>query len=112
MVGLPESEIPNFIESLPPALRVLRRSIDDLLEYFWDERFRNRACEQAFALSQAAKLQGMIRIFALSRALASVCFISQEEAVPIRHEVASKLRELMALLDDAAAGESFGEQAG
>ena len=110
MVGLPEdatsreSELPGFIECLPSALRVLRRSIDDLLEFYWDERFRNRACEQAFALSHGAKLQGLIRVFALSRAVASICFISQDEAMPVRKEVEAKLRELMALLDQAVGG--------
>src|SRR5438128_1633459 len=73
MVSLPEdatfreSELPGFIEHLPAALKVLRRSVEDLLEYFWDERYRNRACEQAYALSNASKVQGLVRIFALSR---------------------------------------------
>lgn len=117
MVGLPEdavsrdAQIPGFTESLPAALRVLRRSVDDLLEYFWDERFRNRACEQAFALSQAAKLEGRIRIFTLARALASLCFLSQEEAVPYRKEIAPKLRELLSALDEAA-GAGWDEEAG
>ena len=107
MVGMhenaktPDSQLPGFIEYLPAAARVLRRSIEDLLEYFWDERYRSRACEQAFALSQAAKLQGLIRIFTLSRALASLCFISQDEAIPVRHEITAKLREVMRLLEDA-----------
>ncbi len=118
MVGMhenankPESELPGFIEHLPAAARVLRRSIEDLLEYFWDERYRNRACEQAFALSQAAKLQGLIRIFALSRALASLCFIGQDEAIPVRHEIAPKLREVMRLLEDACNQSAAGGQVG
>jgi|SRR5436190_22332156 len=117
MVNLPEDAtsrdtgIPGFLEFLPAALRVLRRSLEDLLEYFWDERYRNRACEQAYALAHAAKLEGRIRLFTLARAIASICFISQEEAVPIRKEVAEKLRELMAMLEEAC-GESFEEQTG
>lgn len=102
MVSMPEDvELPTFLESLPAALRVLRRSVEDLLEHFWDERCRNRACEQAASLAQAAKLQGLVRVFALSRALASICVITREEALPIRAEVADKLRELLGLLDDA-----------
>jgi hypothetical protein len=97
----PESELPGFIEHLPAAARVLRRSSEDLLEFFWDERYRNRACEQAFALSQAAKLQGLIRIFTLSRALASLLFLSQDEALPLRHEMTLKVRELVRLLEKA-----------
>ena len=67
MVNLPEDAtsrdtgIPGFLEFLPAAVRVLRRSLEDLLEYFWDERYRNRACEQAYALAHAAKLEGRIR---------------------------------------------------
>ena len=117
MVNLPEGAtsraagIPGFDEFLPAALRVLRRSLDDLLEFFWDERYRNRACEQAYALAHAAKLEGRIRIFTLSRAIASICFISQDEAVPVRKEVAEKLRELMGLLEESC-GEVREEQAG
>ncbi len=110
MVSLPEG-IPGFVEHLPAALKVLRRSIEDLLEFFWDERYRNRACEQAYALSNAAKLEGRIRLFTLSRSIATICFISQDEAVPIRKEVAAKLRELMGMLEEAC-GESLREQTG
>ena len=117
MVSLPEdatsrgAELPGFAEHLPAALKVLRRSIDDLLEFFWDERYRNRACEQAYALSNACKLEGRIRLFTLSRSVATICFISQDEALPIRKDVAEKLRELMDLLEEAC-GESLEEQAG
>ena len=112
MVSNPENaELPGFVEHLPAALRVLRGSIEDLLEYFWDERYRNRACEQASALAQASKVQGLVRVFALSRALASICFITRDEALPIRSEVSEKLRELMGLLDDASA-ESRQRQSG
>ena len=112
MVSIPEDvELPGFVEHLPAALRVLRRSMEDLLEYFWDERYRSRACDQAAALAQASKLQGLVRVFALSRALASICFITREEALPIRGEVGEKLRELLGLLDDACA-ESQGRRTG
>jgi len=117
MVSIPEdaasrdSELPGFVQHLPAALSELRRSMEELLGTFWDESYRNRACEQASALAHAAKLQGMVRVFALARALASICFITREEAFPIRKEVAEKLRELLALLDDACA-ETLGEQTG
>jgi hypothetical protein len=117
MVSLPEdapsrdAQLPGFIEYLPAALRVLRRSIDDLLEYFWDERYRNRACEQAYALAHASKLEGRIRLFTISRTIATICFLSQEEAMPIRRELSEKLRELVSMLEDACS-ESHGEQAG
>jgi len=104
-----DAELPGFAEHLPAALKVLRRSIDDLLEFFWDERYRNRACEQAYALSNACKLEGRIRLFSFSRAIASICFISQEEAMPIRREVTEKLRELMSMLEDASGQSAEGQ---
>lgn len=106
MVKLPEDpEVPNLVEYLPAALRALRLSLEDLLETFWDDACRSRVCEQATALAHAAKIQGLVRVFALSRALASICFINRAEALPIRAEVADKLRELMDLLDAACADE-------
>ena len=117
MVKMPEdarswdAEIPGFVQYLPAALAELRRSVDDLLEAFWDDASRNRVCEQATALAHAAKLQGLVRIFTLARATASICFISREEALPIHQEVVDKLRELMGLLEDAC-GETLEEQTG
>jgi hypothetical protein len=117
MVTLPEDAtsrnagIPGFDAYLPAALKVLRRSIEDLLEFFWDERYRNRACEQAYALSNAAKLEGRIHLFTLSRSIASICFIDQAEALPIRKDVSEKLRELMGMLEECC-GESLDEQTG
>jgi hypothetical protein len=112
MVRLSEAAASRSLERLlPAALAELRRSIDELLETFWDEAPRSRVCEQAAALAQAAKLQGLVRVFALARALASICFITREEAASIRKEVAEKLRELLGLLDDAC-GRSREEQTG
>ena len=111
MVNVPESELTGFVQNLPGALGELRRSLRELLDTFWDETYRSRVCEQASALAQAAKLQGLVRIFTLSRALASICFISREDALPIRKEIGEKLRELMGMLD-AACEESLEEQAG
>ena len=104
-------ELPKLEESLPAALAALRRSLEDLLEYFWDDGCRSRLCEQATALAGASKLHGSIRVFALSRALVSICFISREEALPIRNEIADKLRELMGLLEEVCL-DKLEEQAG
>jgi hypothetical protein len=93
-------DMPGLDETLPGALAALRRSIEDLVEYFWDEGLRSRVCEQATALAQASKLNGSIRVFALSRAMVSICFIPKEEALPIRSEIVDKLRELMVLLEE------------
>lgn len=105
------NEIPGLDQTLPGALAALRRSIEDLLEYFWDEGLRSRVCEQATALAQASKLQGSIRVFALSRAMVSICFISREEALPLRDQIAEKLRELMTLLEEVCM-DKLEEQAG
>jgi hypothetical protein len=104
-------EAPNLIEYLPAALRALRISVEDLLETFWDDACRRRVSEQATALASASKLQGLVRVFTLARAAASICFITRQEALPIRREIADKLRELLDLLD-AAADDSLGEQTG
>jgi hypothetical protein len=112
MVGSPEDVASRGFERLlPAALAELRRSLGELLETFWDETSRNRVCEQAAALAQAARLQGLVRVFTFARALASICFISREEALPIRKEVAAKLYELLGLLEDACGG-SRNEQTG
>jgi hypothetical protein len=112
MLGLPEDVASRGFERiLPGALAELRRSMDELLGTFWDEAFRSRVCEQAAALAQAAKLQGLVRVFALARALASICLITREEALPIRKEVAEKLYELLGLLEDACGG-SLNERMG
>lgn len=100
-----------FARRLPAALAELRCSVEELLETFWDDGCRSRVCEQATALAHAAKLEGLVRVFTLARATASICFISREEALPIRREAAEKLRELMDLLD-AACGDSPEERTG
>ena len=93
-------ELPRLDQTLPAALAELRRAIEDLLEYFWEDACRHRVCEQATALAGASKLHGSIRVFALSRAIVSICYISREEALPIRVQIAEKLRELMDLLEE------------
>jgi hypothetical protein len=93
-------DLPGLDLTLPGALAALRRSIEDLLEFFWEDACRNRVCEQATALAGASKLHGSIRIFALSRAIVSICFIPRDEALPIRDEIVEKLRELMGLLEE------------
>lgn len=104
-------ELPRLDQTLPAAVAALRRSLDDLLESFWDDDCRRRVCEQATALAGASKLHGSIRVFALSRAIVSICFISREEALPLRGEIGDKLRELVGLLDEVCA-DKLEEQAG
>ena len=93
-------DLPGLDQTLPAALAALRRSIDDMLEYFWEDACRSRVCEQATALAGASKLHGSIRVFALSRAMISICYITREEALPLRNEIGEKLRELMGLLEE------------
>jgi hypothetical protein len=111
MAESPTDDLPGLDETLPAALAALRRSIDDLLENFWDEGCRDRVCEQATALAQASKLYGSIRAFAMARAMVSICFIPREEALPIRGEVGLKLYELMDLLEEISI-DKLEEQAG
>jgi len=104
-------ELPKLDQTLPAALAALRRSIDDLLEFFWEDACRSRVCEQATALAGASKLHGSVRVFALARAMVSICYISREEALPIRNEVCEKLRELLGLLEEVVM-DKLEEQAG
>jgi hypothetical protein len=104
-------DLPGLDETLPAAVAALRGSIDDLLENFWDEACRDRVCELATAIAQASKLQGSVRVFAMARAMVSICFIPREEALPIRNEVGEKLYELMELLEEVST-DKLEEQAG
>jgi hypothetical protein len=104
-------DLPGLDQTLSGALAALRRSIEDLLEFFWEEACRDRVCEQATALAQASKLHGSIRVFALSRAIVSICFITRAEALPIRKDIGEKLRELMDLLEEVCL-DKLEEQAG
>jgi hypothetical protein len=110
-MGAPANDLPGLDETLPAALAALRRSIDDLLENFWDEACRDRVCEQATVLAQASKDYGSIRVFAMARAMVSICFIPREEVLPIRNEVGEKLYELMDLLEEIST-DKLEEQAG
>jgi hypothetical protein len=105
------TELPGFAAYLPAAVVELRRSTEELVEYFWDDFCRTHVCAQAAALAQAAKLEGHTQVYTVARAISSLCFIPLHEAIPIRHEVSDRLMELLELLGDAARA-SLEEQAG
>lgn len=105
------TETEAFNRTLRAAVGALRRATEDLLEIFWDEYARRRVCEQATAMAQAAKMNGRIEAFTIARAVASICFLSREEALSIRVDVAEKLRELIGRLEDACRAVAKGETA-
>ena len=105
------SELPGFAKSLPAAVSELRRSTDELVQFFWDDMYRIHVCTQASALAQAAKLEGHGRVFSAARAIASLCFIPVHEAIPLRHEISDRLMELVEILSEAVRPEDE-EQAG
>ena len=105
------SELPGFAAYLPSAVVELRRSTEELVEYFWDDFCRTHVCAQAAALAQAAKLEGHQRVYTVARAMSSLCFIPVHEAIPLRHEISDRLMELLEMLT-AAARASLEEQVG
>ena len=105
------SELPGFAAYMPAAVIELRRSTEELVEYFWDDFCRTHVCAQAAALAQAAKLEGNLRVYDVARAMSSLCFIPVHEAIPLRHEISDRLMELLEMLA-AAARSSLEEQAG
>lgn len=96
------TELPGFAAYLPAAVAELRRSTEELVEYFWDDFSRTHVCAQAAALAQAAKLEGRHQVFTVARAISSLCFIPVHEAIPLRHEISDRLMELLELLGHAA----------
>jgi hypothetical protein len=105
------TELPGFAAYLPAAIAELRRSTEELVEYFWDDFSRTHVCAQAAALAQAAKLEGHLRVYTVARAISSLCFVPVHEAIPLRHELSDRLMELLEMLSDAARA-SLEEQAG
>ena len=95
------SELPGFAAYLPGAVAELRRSAEELVEYFWDDLCRKNVCAQASAIAQAAKLEGHGRVFSAARAVSSLCFIPTHEAIPLRHEISDRLMELVEILGEA-----------
>ena len=96
------TELPGFAAYLPTAVVGLRRSTEELVEYFWDDFCRTHVCAQAAALAQAAKLEGHLRVYTVARAISSLCFVPVHEAIPLRHELSDRLMELLEMLSDAA----------
>ena len=96
------TELPGFAAYLPTAVVGLRRSTEELVEYFWDDFCRTHVCAQAAALAQAAKLEGHLRVYTVARAISSLCFVPVHEAIPLRHEISDRLMELLEMLSDAA----------
>jgi len=105
------TELPGFAAYLPGAVVGLRRSTEELVEFFWDDFCRTHVCAQAAALAQAAKLEGNLQIYTVARAISSLCFVPVHEAIPLRHEISDRLMELLEQLGDAARA-SLDEQAG
>jgi hypothetical protein len=93
----------GFDAHLPPALAELRRSVDELLETFWDDGCQRRVREQAAALAQAARLEGLSRMWILARSTASICLMGRVDALEIEREVKEKLTDLMDELEEISA---------
>jgi len=92
-----------FRGQLKAAIRNLERSIDDLLENFWEEPLRRYTHEMASALLEGCKAYGYLELASVARAITSLVALSMEEVLTLRDALTSKLRELMGLLKEMAA---------
>lgn len=92
-----------FRSQLKSVVRILERSIDDLLENFWAEPLRRHAHEVSAALVEGCKNFGYLELGGVTRAITSLLALPREEVLPLQKYVTEKLRELLGLLKEMAA---------
>ena len=92
-----------FRGQLKAAIRNLERSIDDLLENFWEEPLRRYTHELASALLEGCKTYGYLELASVTRAITSLVALPMEEVLTLQDVLKSKLRELLGLLKEMAA---------
>jgi hypothetical protein len=92
-----------FRSQLKPVIRNLERSIDDLLENFWEEPLRRHAHEMATALLAGCKTFGYLELGSVVRAIVSLLALRMEDVLALEQSLKDKLRELVALLKEMAA---------
>ena len=92
-----------FRGQLKAAIRNLERSIDDLLENFWEEPLRRYTHELASALLEGCKTYGYLELASVTRAITSLVALPMEEVLTLQDVLKAKLRELLGLLKEMAA---------
>jgi hypothetical protein len=92
-----------FRGQLKAAIRLLERSIDDLLENFWEEPLRRHTHELSSALLEGCKTYGYLELASVTRAITSLVALSMEEVLTLKDALREKLTELIGLLKEMAA---------
>ena len=84
------------------AVRNLERSIEDLLENFWEEPLRRHAHEVSSTLLEGCKTYGFLELASIIRAITSLVALPMEEVLTLESALKEKLTELIALLKEMA----------
>jgi hypothetical protein len=92
-----------FRGQLKSVIRNLERSINDLLENFWEEPLRRHAYDLASTLLSGCKTYGYLELGSVARAITSLLSLRMEDVIALEHPLKDKLRELVALLKEMAA---------
>ena len=101
----PERKDPEqvFRGQLKSVIRNLERSIEDLLENFWEEPLRRHAHELSSALLAACKNYGYLELGSVARAITSLLSLKMEDVLALEQSLKEKLKELISLLKEMAA---------
>lgn len=91
-----------FRGQIKSAVRTLERSIEDLLENFWEEPLRRHAHEVSSVLLQGCKTYGFLELASIIRAITSLVALPMEEVLTLETALKDKLTELIALLKEMA----------
>lgn len=91
-----------FRGQIKTAVRNLERSIQDLLENFWEEPLRRHAHELATSLLEGCKTYGFLELASVIRAIASLVALPLEEVISLESALKEKLTELVSLLKEMA----------
>jgi hypothetical protein len=91
-----------FRGQIKTAVRALERSVQDLLENFWEEPLRRHAHEVASTLLDGCKTYGFLELASVLRAITSLVALPMEEVLSLEEVLKAKLTELVDLLTEMA----------
>src|SRR5260221_803095 len=91
-----------FRSQIKTAVRSLERSIQDLLDNFWEEPLRRHAQELSNALLEGCKIYGFLELASVIRAISSLVALPMEEVLTLETALKEKLAELIGLLKEMA----------
>jgi len=91
-----------FRSQIKTAVRSLDRSIQDLLDHFWEEPLRRHAHELSNTLLEGCKTYGFLELASVIRAITSLVALPMEEVLTLETALKEKLKELVGLLKEMA----------